>query len=74
MANVFKQHFSHTGLQRIIYLGNQYFWRIRTNILDLYIDILFVRGSDFITPTEKKNETKTYLLLIYFITMFQVIY
>jgi hypothetical protein len=58
MSNVFKQHFSHTGLQRIIYLGNQYFGRIRTNILDLYIDILFVRGSDFITPTKKKNETK----------------
>jgi hypothetical protein len=26
-----------------------------------------------ITPTEKKNETKTQLLFIYFITMFQVI-
>jgi nitrate reductase NapE component len=23
-----------------------------------------------VTPTEKKNETKTYILLIYFITMF----
>jgi len=31
-------------------------------------------GQTNITPTEKKNETKTYLLLIYFITMFQVIY
>ena len=44
-------------------------------VINHFFTIIYFEEDEkyYITPSEKKNETKTHLLFIYFITMFQVI-